>query len=97
MNLEDFVQQTLLDITNGVNSAQKKSPLWIAPGRVEGEKVISPQIVSFEVIVTTTHEGGGKIKVWSAAEAGGNIAAENTNKIAFGVPIYFQAPRSNQD
>jgi len=63
MKLEEFVKQTLLDITNGVASAQKETPLWIAPGRVEGEKVSTPQHVEFEVVVTVSKEGGGSIDV----------------------------------
>ncbi|MCJ9427922.1 trypco2 family protein [Kordiimonas marina] len=91
MKLEEFVKQTLLDITNGVSSAQAASPSWIAPGRVEGKKVMSPQMVSFEVAVTVSKEGGGSINIWSVAEAGGKASSEHTNKISFDVPVYFQA------
>lgn len=91
MKLKDFVEQTLMDITSGVFEAQQKAPLWVAPGRVEGEKVTSPQMVSFEVAVTVNKEGKGGISVWSVidAKAGGKI--EHVNKIAFCVPVYFQA------
>ncbi len=95
MKLEEFVKQTLLDITNGVSAAQKKAPSWIAPGRVEGEKVCNPQLVSFEVIVTTSKEGGGSINIWSVAEAKASGITEHVNKIAFDVPVYFQAPKGN--
>ena len=93
MQLKDFVTQTLLDITQGVFEAQQKFPLWIAPGRVEGGKVTSPQMVKFEVVVTTNKEGGGGISVWSAFEAGATASAEHMNKISFSVPVYLQAPK----
>lgn len=95
MKLKDFVKQTLLDITNGVSEAQNSAPLWIAPGRVEGEKVKEPQMVNFEVIVITGKEGGGSISVWSA-KAGAKANMEHTNRISFSVPIYLQAPKDKK-
>ncbi len=91
MKLKDFVKQTLMDITNGVAEAQRGAPLWIAPGHVEGEKVIAPQLVSFEVGVTTNTDGGGEISVWSVGSAKAERSVEHVNKIAFSVPVYFQA------
>ncbi|MEX1034837.1 MAG: hypothetical protein WDZ54_02695 [Sneathiella sp.] len=96
MKLKDFVKQTLLDITNGVSEAQETSPSWIAPGLVEGEKVTSPQQVSFEVAVTTNKEGDGSISVWSVAEVKAKGMVENFNKITFSVPIYFQARKNTE-
>jgi hypothetical protein len=49
MKLEDFVKQTLLDITNGVESAQKKSVVPIAPASANDVPVSTPQFVSFEI------------------------------------------------
>ena len=66
--------------------------LYIAPSFVEGKKVESNQIVSFEVVVTTSKDAGGGIKVFSLGEAKGGISSEAVNKIAFDVPVYFQAP-----
>lgn len=93
MKLKDFVKQTLVDITNGVSEAQQGAPLWIAPGRVEGEIVTSPQMVFFEVAVTTNTEGSGEISVWSAIKAKAEGTVENVNKISFSVPVYFQAKK----
>ena len=60
MRLDDYVRQTLIDITNGVAEAQKSSKLWIAPGTVEGEPRLTPQMVKFEVeVVVSKEEGGG--------------------------------------
>jgi hypothetical protein len=93
MKLQEYIQQTLLDITKRVAAAQKEFPLWIAPGFVEHKKVTSPQLVNFEIAVTVSKEGGGGIQVWSVAEMNAKGSAEHTNKISFSVPIYFQAPR----
>ncbi len=92
MKLEEFVEQTLMAITNGVFSAQSKSPSSIAPGLVEGVKMTTPQMISFEVAVATSKEGGGGINISSIIEAGGNMKSEYINKISFDVPVYFNAP-----
>ena len=92
MDLDEFVEKTLLSITNGVARAQGKSLLYIAPGHVEGEKVLNGQMVSFEVVVTTSKDAGGGIKVFSIGEAKGRISSEAVNRVSFEVPIYFQAP-----
>ena len=94
MNLEEFVEETLLAITNGVSSAQSKSPSWIAPGRVEGEVEKSPQLVEFDISVTTSKEGDGKISVLSTIDVGGSAKSESINRISFAVPVYFQAPKN---
>ena len=91
MKLEESVEQTLMDITNGVFAAQTKSPASIAPGLVEGVKITTPQMISFEVAVTTSKEGGGGINISSIIEAGGSMNSEYINKISFNVPVYFNA------
>lgn len=91
MKLDEFVKQTLLDITNGVAQAQAEAKLWIAPGKVEGEPRITPQMVSFEVAVTVNKEGSGGVSVWSVGEVKGGASSESVNRISFEVPVYFQA------
>ena len=93
MKLKDFVSQTLLDITNGVEEAQKRSPHWIAPGFVEGEKVVSPQLVAFDILVTVNKEAGGGIQVWSLGDLSAKGNSEQSNRMSFSVPVYFQAPK----
>ncbi|MEZ5811984.1 MAG: hypothetical protein R3D45_11285 [Rhizobiaceae bacterium] len=93
MKLDEYVKQTLLDITKGVSEAKDKSKVWIAPGYVDGEKVYSEQSVRFEIVVTTSKEGSGGIQVLSFGELGAKGSAENINKISFAVPVYFQAPQ----
>ena len=92
MDLEEFVERTLLSITEGVVKAQEKSRLYIAPGYVENEKVTEPQFVDFEVSVTIGKEAGGGIKVLSFGDAKAIGKTENRNTISFKVPVYFQAP-----
>ncbi len=92
MDLDEFVEKTLLSITNGVARAQEKSLLYIAPGSVEGKKIELGQMVTFEVVVTTSKEAGGGIKVFTFAEAKGGVSLLAVNRVSFEVPIYFQAP-----
>ena len=92
MDLDEFVEKTLLSITSGVANAQGKSLLYIAPGFVENKKIESKQTVSFEVVVTTSKEAGGGIKVFSLGEAKGGVSSQAVNRVSFDVPVYFQAP-----
>ncbi len=92
MKLDEYVKQTLVDIAKGVSEAKDEALVGIAPGYVDGEKVFAAQMISFEIIVTTEKEAGGGIRVLSLGDikAGGNI--QNTNRISFDVPVFFQAP-----
>ncbi|MCB1386302.1 MAG: hypothetical protein KDJ80_10240 [Nitratireductor sp.] len=92
MKLDEYVKQTLLDITNGVERAQRESLLFIAPGSVNGEKIVQPQTVKFEVVVTVNKESGGGISVFSIGDLKMQGSSENINKISFEVPIYLNAP-----
>ena len=92
MKLDEYVKQTLLDITNGVAAAKLESKLWIAPGYVDGDKVFAPQPVSFDIAVTVNKEAGGGIQVWSFGDLKAGRSSEQVNRISFAVPIYFQAP-----
>ncbi|PCJ04746.1 MAG: hypothetical protein COB16_17920 [Rhodobacteraceae bacterium] len=94
MKLDEFVKQTLLDITKGVAAAQEDTLLFIAPAVVEGERQTERQAVSFEVAVTVTvsGEGGGGISVMGLGELKGGTSRETANRISFEVPVYFSAP-----
>lgn len=92
MKLDEYVKQTLLDITNGVEQAQREALLYIAPGTVEGEVRTEPQMVRFEVVVTVSKEAGGGISVFSVGDAKVQGSSEYTNRISFEVPIYRNAP-----
>ncbi|MDH6269651.1 hypothetical protein M2360_005079 [Rhizobium sp. SG_E_25_P2] len=92
MKLDEFVKQSLLDITNGVVEAQKQSMVYIAPGYVNGKRIEQAHDVKFEVSVTVSVEGGGGIKVLSFGELKAGANSENSSKLSFEVPIYFNAP-----
>jgi len=92
MKLDEFVKQTLVDITKGVAEAQDEALVYIAPGYVNGVRQEDKQTVSFEVAVTVNTEGGGGISVFSIGELKGTHAQETANRIAFEVPVYFTAP-----
>lgn len=92
MNLDEFVKKTLLDITTGVSSAQDEALLYIAPGRVEGEKLTGAQIVHFEVAVTVSKEASAGIRVLSFGEGKAGGSFQEVSRISFDVPVYFQAP-----
>jgi len=92
MKLDEFVTQTLLDITNGVAAAQEKTLLFIAPAIVEGEKKTKSQTVSFEISITVNAEGGGGISVFSMGDIKGALSRETANRISFEIPVYFSVP-----
>ena len=91
MKLEEFVSETLLDITRGVKKAQRNAPQWIAPGNIEGKKLVEPQMVTFDVSVTVSKEAGAGIQVWSIGELNAKGSSEQSNRISFAMPVYFQA------
>ncbi|WP_148259293.1 hypothetical protein [Polymorphum gilvum] len=93
MKLKDYVKQTLLDICAGVSEAKEASEVWIAPGYVDGKRVASAQLVTFEINTKINKEGGAGIEVWSTADLKASGASEHTNKISFSVPIFFEAPK----
>ncbi len=92
MKLNEYIKRTLLDITNGVAEAQEETLLFIAPGIVEGERKTESQMVSFEIAVSVSGEGGGGISVLGLGELKGSASRESVNRISFEVPVYFNAP-----
>ncbi len=97
MKLDDFVKQTLLDITNGVAAAQEEALLYIAPGHVDNKKQTDPQDVRFEVSVTVAKEANAGIRVLSFGEAKSGGSSEQVNRISFTVPVYLQAPTEKNE
>lgn len=92
MKLDQFIKQTLLEITKGVSDAQGETLLFIAPGYVDGKRQEKGQSVSFEIAVTVSGEGGGAISVLGLGELKAGGSRETANRIAFEVPVYFSAP-----
>ncbi|OCH97127.1 hypothetical protein A8135_05730 [Legionella jamestowniensis] len=55
MDLETYIEETLVAICNGIRKAKEKINdlnSLIAPGRIEGKKVYQTRLINFEVIVT---------------------------------------------
>jgi hypothetical protein len=108
-SLKDFVRQVLLDITEAVEEAKHKSPVSIAPGSIEGKLKSEPQLVQFDISVSsstaskrsTKKQGSATVVTILKAEVSGdtteNSKSQETNRIKFSVPVYFQAylPRHN--
>lgn len=97
LKLDEFVKQTLLNITNGVAEAQLVTKLYIAPGFVAEQRLTEPQMVKFDVTVTVSKEAGGGISVWSIGDAKAGVNSQQTNKISFEVPVYLQAPTERSE
>ena len=107
VTLRQFVEQTLLDITKAVHCAQKASPHAIAPGFLEGEKQLEPQMIEFSIQVVASQEktlkGKGDVSVpiisIVKASAEGEINTNNeqttTQNLKFSVPVYFQSKTNN--
>jgi hypothetical protein len=97
MKLEDFVKQTLIEITNGVRKATEKSAVPIAPSSIDGKKIpAAPQFVHFEVAVSAKKEGGAGVINVLPIELKGKLTSEHVNKISFQVPVYYELNWSNK-
>lgn len=103
MELKDFIKQSLIDIIQGVEEAQKELPQGkivppVAPSFKSVENGIHHmQAVSFEVFVSVDESKGKEAKIGvvsSIIGAGmGNNSKEgstHTSKLAFKVPISFR-------
>ncbi|TRD23317.1 hypothetical protein [Palleronia caenipelagi] len=95
MKLSVFVQTTLEEIAKGVSSAKNNSRsndnVWIAPGYLMGKEVASEQQVQFDVLVTSSVNGDGGVDILGLADLKGGYSHENSNRVSFSVPVYFQA------
>ncbi len=100
ISIKEFVKETLIEISEGIMSAQQE--LWeqlhnfpIAPNKVDGEQVAKASSISFDIALTTsTNEksqknGGIKIKeVDASLGKENNISKELISRIQFDVPFY---------
>jgi len=106
ISLQSYIEQALLEITSGVETARGKSQIPIAPGFVGGTVQPEPQMIEFtiQVAVSETKSKTGKgdvslpvINVLKAG-VGGELGSENqhstTQTIKFSVPVYFQGKMS---
>ena len=100
MRLKEFVAQTLEEIAEGVAAAKGKTTIngstWIAPARMQGIEVAAEAAVQFDVTVAIVVEGEGGISVVGLGSAKGTRSSENTHRISFAVPVYFQALKGQE-
>lgn len=103
MELDEFVKKVLLDVIDGVKSAQKS----VNPGNMNtGDGVICWSNdfrlckVEFVVAVTTTDSTDGKasagLRVWSVGagvERADSTRSEVANRIRFTVPVHLPMHR----
>jgi len=103
MELDYFVETTLTQILGGVAKAKEKfgSQVGISTKHPSGTVAVAEDsqgwlayLVEFDIEVSASSKGNGKIKVgWAAigAGAGGEASrkSSHTNRIRFTVPIHY--------
>ena len=104
MELDEFVRATLTQIISGVDQAKKDYPDRIAvrvnqgPKGEVGKGVLLGSydigfLVDFDVEVTASVKGGGKLSIGMAGFGGGAEAgreSSHSNRIKFSVPVDYQ-------
>lgn len=90
MKLDQYIEQTLVDIAKGVAEARNRAAVSIAPGYVDGKNVAVVQMIKFEISVTVEKEGSSGISVLSFGDIKDKIDSTHINKLTFDVPIYFE-------
>ena len=90
MKLKDFIEQSLLEICEGIQNAKPKTDIAIAPGQLNGVPIQEANKIKFNIMVTTEQSGGGGINILPI-DISGNLSHQNVNQIEFEVPIYFNS------
>ena len=93
MELNEFVKKTLLQILDGINSAQTESSVGVISPEMNGANV---QTIKFDVAVTVEEsvgsDAGAKINVFGSkvgAEIEGKKASETATRINFEVRMIY--------
>ena len=93
MGLEEFVQEALFEVVNGVHKAAEKVRMEHAKGlRGALNTFLKSTSVDFDVAVTVSKDTGGSLKlsvpgIGVGANMSGNIQSEN--RVKFSVPVTF--------
>lgn len=109
IDLKNFIEQALLDITDAVDNARAKSKAPIAPGNLyskNGRKTFDElQLIEFDLAThVVTSEESGKIEAKIAvcgvslgidSKLGDAKEASTTSRIKFQVPVAFNARRTD--
>jgi len=93
MNLKDFINETITSIVDGLKDATSQIGREVS---LVGSESTAHRHIEFDVAVSVEQsgktEGGGKIKVLSFVEAGGDKTSETKNstisRIKFGVVVH---------
>lgn len=91
MELDEYIEKSLVAISKGVTEAQSKAAVTIAPSGIEGKLNFEPQFVKFEIEVTTSAEGGGGIKVLTFGDASAKASSGRAHRLSFEVPVHFNS------
>lgn len=104
MELKEFVAETLKQVIDGVTAAQKyaaQNGSVVGHDKEKSIYVQSPQIVNFDVEVTTQDgvqtKGGAGIfvgPVGAGSQAGSERSSHYSNRIQFSVPLYLPVQKS---
>ncbi len=112
MDVKEFVSETITQIIDGVEDAQKrvkgttKSDAIVNP-RLGNALFADPTVVAFDIVVTTTENkelhgkgsGKGSIAVFSAkaeAEVSNSNTSENMSRVNFDVKVSLPSVSSEQ-
>ena len=95
MKLKNFITSALLERTEGIVDAQKRSQLQFTHGTVEGKKATDPQMLKIDLQVATSGIGGGSIDVLGLGQLGAKVTAESIQAVTFEIPVYFDSPTQN--
>ncbi|MBQ4880203.1 hypothetical protein L1077_22065 [Pseudoalteromonas luteoviolacea] len=97
MNLQEFIEETLVEISQGIEAANKKLNvndhcLYAKYVLKDSKDDLKNSLINFDVAVTTKleakGEGKGKFKLFVAdadLSASGNIANEKVSRVKFSV------------
>lgn len=101
MDLEKYIEETIISICNGIGNAKSKIPnAAIAPGMItdpEGKstKVHQVRTFDFEVIVSVNEQNklevGGGIKSYISGQKESETSNNNVNKVCFSIPFVPEA------
>ena len=100
MGLEEFVEETVLEVMNGAKKAADKVSLQNEDGHIVAGVNVAwrPTSVDFDLAVTVSQDakGGGGLKIAVLGlQVGGEMATEtqSVHRIKFSIPVTFP-PRS---
>jgi len=89
MELRRFIEQSIEEIVEGVRASAAKYGAVVAPGRIEDSPIYTERLIHFDVTVAIEEEGGGRLRVPTIAELGGDVRHARTHRVSFDVPVHL--------